>query len=409
MSLITIISIFIIVMATTDFMFPNMPRLKNDIYKVSFFIVYFLFTIKYYYGADIHTYVPQYENIPSISYILAHPFDMRFELGYSIFCSILKSLGCSYWCMTAIISTIYFTAIYTLFKHLKTNKIFALMILVVIDNNLIFAAFRQCLSVSFFIFMILALQKRKYIETIICASLTILFHKSGIFVVLPTLLYLLIPNYIIKQYIFQILLLLLCVLLFFPLIKLITPIVGLLPLPDQSLESIQHHLLLGRTVQVVFLVYLTTILCLTYFSKNQTNKINTIKYAVIIGLILIVCLYQYYYVLNRMRSYFLPFIIIYTINSAYEYFKDNNKLLPYSTLLKQLSILFIFIYVSYFTYTIEKTYSQTISQFYDRTTIFELRHHSKAEIRARQLKKAETYWLKDFFRNAENVIKNTDD
>lgn len=396
-------------MATTDFMFPNMPRLKNDIYKVSFFIVYFLFTIKYYYGADIHTYVPQYENIPSISYILAHPFDMRFELGYSIFCSILKSFGCSYWCMTAIISTIYFTAIYTLFKHLKTNKIFALMILVVIDNNLIFAAFRQCLSVSFFIFMILALQKRKYIETIICASLTILFHKSGIFVVLPTLLYLLIPNYIIKQYIFQILLLLLCVLLFFPLIKLITPIVGLLPLPDQSLESIQHHLLLGRTAQVVFLVYLTTILCLTYFSKNQTNKINTIKYTVIIGLILIVCLYQYYYVLNRMRSYFLPFIIIYTINSAYEYFKDNNKLLPYSTLLKQLSILFIFIYVSYFTYTIEKTYSQTISQFYDRTTIFELRHHSKAEIRARQLKKAETYWLKDFFRNAENVIKNTDD
>lgn len=198
-------------------------------------------------------------------------------------------------------------------------------------------------------------------------------------------------------------------LLFFPLIKLITPVIGLLPLPEQSIDSIQHHLLLGRTVQVVFLVYLTAILCLTYFSKNQTNKINTIKYAVIIGLILIVCLYQYYYVLNRMRSYFLPFIIIYTINSAYEYFKDNNKLLPYSTLLKQLSILFIFIYVSYFTYTIEKTYSQTISQFYDRTTIFELRHHSKAEIRARQLKKAETYWLKDFFRNAENVIKNTDD
>ena len=396
-------------MATTDFIFPNMPRLKNDIYKVSFFIVYFLFTIKYYYGADIHTYVPQYENIPSVAYILAHPFDMRFELGYSIFCSILKSLGCSYWCMTAIISTIYFTAIYTLFKHLQTNKIFALMILVVIDNNLIFAAFRQCLSVSFFIFMVLSLQKRKYLETTICALLTILFHKSGIFVVIPTLLYLLIPNYIIKQYISQILLLLLCVLLFFPLIKLITPIVELLPLPEQSLESIQHHLLLGRTIQVIFLVYFTAILCLTYFTKNLINKIDAIKYTVLIGLILIVCLYQYYYVLTRMRSYFLPFIILYIINSTHEYFKNNNNLLPYSTLLKQLSILFMFIYVSYFTYTIERTYSQTISQFYDRTTIFELRHNSKENIRARQLKKAETYWIEDFFKNAENVIKNTND
>ena len=409
MSLITIISIIIIVLATTDFMFPNMPRLKNDIFKVSFFLIYFLFTIKYYYGADIHTYVPQYENIPSVAYILAHPFEMRFEIGYSIFCSILKSLGCSYWCMTAIISTIYFSAIYSLFQHLKTKKIFALMILVVIDNNLIFAAFRQCLSASFFIFMVLSLQKRKYIETSICALLTILFHKSGIFVVLPTLLYLLIPNYIIKQYISQILLLLLCVLLFFPLIKLITPIVEVLPLPEQSLESIQHHLLLGRTVQVVFLVYFTAILCLTYFTKNKTNQLDAIKYTMLIGLILIVCLYQYYYVLNRMRSYFLPFIIIYIINSTYEYFKNNDNLLPYSTLLKQLSILFIFVYVSYFTYSTEKSYSQTVSQFYDRSTLFDLIHEDKATIKQRQLKKAKIYWKEDFFKDTNNLIKNTND
>ena len=128
----------------------------------------------------------------------------------------------------------------------------------------------------------------------------------------------------------------------------------------------------------------------------------------LIGLILIVCLYQYYYVLNRMRSYFLPFIIVYIINSTHEYFKNNNNLLPYSTLLKQLSILFIFIYASYFTYSTEKGYSQAVSQFYDRSTIFDLIYEDKATIKARQLKKAKIYWGEDFFKDTNNLIKSND-
>ena len=110
-----------------------------------------------------------------------------------------------------------------------------------------------------------------------------------------------------------------------------------------------------------------------------------------------------------MRSYFLPFIILYTINSTHEYFKNNDKLLPYSTLIKDFAILFMFVYASYFTYTTEQSYSQLKSQFYDRTTIFELRHYSEATIRERQLKKAEIYWTKDFFKNPDNIIKNSDD
>ena len=168
----------------------------------------------------------------------------------------------------------------------------------------------------------------------------------------------------------------------------------MLPLSTQALESIEHHLLLGRTVQVVFLVYLTAILCLTYFAKNQTNKLDSIKYIVLIGLIMIVCLYQYYYVLNRMRSYFLPFIIVYIINTTHEYFKNNNNLLPYATLLKQLTIVFFFVYSAYFTYSTEKTYSQTVSQFYDRSTVFDLINNDANAIKKRQLKKAEIYWYR---------------
>ena len=110
-----------------------------------------------------------------------------------------------------------------------------------------------------------------------------------------------------------------------------------------------------------------------------------------------------------MRSYFLPFIIVYIIKTTHEYFKNNNNPLPYATLLKQLTIVFFFIYSAYFTYSTEKAYSQTVSQFYDRSTLFDLIHEDKTTIKQRQLKKAEIYWKEDFFKDTDNIIKNNND
>ena len=63
----------------------------------------------------------------------------------------------------------------------------------------------------------------------------------------------------------------------------------------------------------------------------------------------------------------------------------------------------------YFTYSTEKSYSQTVSQFYDRSTLFDLIHEDKATIKQRQLKKAKIYWKEDFFKDTNNLIKNTND
>lgn len=406
MSLITIISIIIIVLATTDFMFPNMPRLKNDIFNLSFFIIYFLFTIKYYYGPDINTYVPHYEeDILSLSHAINNLSSLSFEPGYNIFCGILKSLGFSFWAMTAIISTLYFTAIYQLFEQLKGAKIFALMILVVMDIGVMYAALRQCLAISMFIFMILALQKNKTTNSIIFALLATLFHKSAIFAIIPIFILFVLQKTQIKTYTFQILLFLLCLLAILPIINIINSVVEFIPLPPNTLQSIQHHLLLGRSVQVVFLVYLTALICTIHFTTTSTQKKDIIKTTVVIGFIFIVLFYQYYYILHRIRSYFLPIIIVYIINLSYQYFENKKSQIPYSNILRQLSVIFMFTYVIFQTYNLDKSYRQTESQIHDCTTIFELKRYNKETIRQRQLNKAKNYWTKDYMKDTHNRIK----
>ena len=397
-------------MATTDFMFPNMPRLKNDIFKVSFLLTYFLFTIKYYYGPDIDTYVPHYEeNIKTISYVFANLSNMSFEPGYNIFCSISKSLGLSFWAMTAVVSTIYFSAIYQLFKQLKTAKTFALMILVVMDNGIMYAAIRQCLAVSMFIFMILALQKKNYINTLLFLILSISFHKSAIFAITIVLIAAFIQNSTLKKYSFEVLLTLLCILTIVPLINLIEPIIYFLPLSWDTLKSIEHHLLLGRSIQVVFLVYFVTLICINYFTINKTSKNNIIKTSVVAGFILIVLFYQYFYVLNRMRSYFLPIIILYTINLSLQYFENKQYKIPFATCVRQLAILFMFTYVIFQTHTLENSYKKNKSQIHDCTTIFELKYSDKETIKQRQLKKAKIYWKEDFMDGSQNRLDKKND
>lgn len=409
MSLITIISIILIVLATTDFMFSNMPRLQNDIYKISFFLTFFLFTIKYYYGPDIDTYVPHYEKIKSLSFALKYYPYLKFEAGYNIFCGLMKSLGCSFWAMTAVVSTIYFTAIYSLFKQLEGKRIFALMILVVMDNGIMYAAIRQCLAVAMFIFMILSIQKNRHAATIITAILAISFHKSALFAVVPTIILYGSQQTPYKKYTFEVLLGMLCLFAIIPLLDVIIPIVRYLPLSWDTEKSIEHHLLLGRSVQVVFLVYFTAMLCVNYFSTRNYDKYDILKVSVIVGFILIAFMYQYFYVLNRMRSYFLPVIIVYAINLTYQYYRNSNYRIPYATLVRQLSVIFLFVYVTFQTYTLEKSYRKTESQIHDCTTIFELTRYNKESIQKRQLKKAELYWEEDFMEGTKNRLDKRND
>lgn len=407
MSLITIISIILIALAIADCITDNLPKFQNDIYRLAFATTYFLFTIKYYYGPDIWSYVPLYDNMPTIVDLITQKAHLpgRYEAGFELFLSTCRSIGCSFWAMTAVISTIYFYAIQQILQFINRRRTFALMIIVLLDCGLIYAMLRQCLSVAFFLLTIIAIQKKHTLPAILFALGTIAFHKSGIFIIIPTLLFVGVQQLRISQYHFGILSLLLIALLFIPLNELIVSTISIIDLGSKTELSITHHLELGRTIQTVFILYLLALLCLNQWTVNRDkSKIPTIQIAAILGLTIIIILYRYYYILNRLRPFFTPIIAVYIIHKIQYYTLSGTKL-PYANLIKQAITLFCFMFVTHTTYTFEVASRQFNSKLYNRSTVFNLLTESKADIIQRQMSLAKLYWDKDFMADDTNRIK----
>mgnify|MGYP002167964861 CR=1 FL=1 len=182
------------------------------------------------------------------------------------------------------------------------------MILVVLDYNLIFAAFRQCLSVSFFLFMILCLQNRRYWLALPMAILAMVMHKSGVFVVPLCLLAYCLHGGKVETWVLQVLMIALFVVALLPLNKVATTLFGFLP--ANYIESIAHHLRMGKQIQMIWGVYAMLIVCVEYYLHGHKTRMNSVAIIALVGIVLIVVSYQYYYILNRIRSFFIPFIIV---------------------------------------------------------------------------------------------------
>lgn len=405
MTLITIILIIALTFGLTDFLTERFPRLQREIYYIAWFTVAFLFTIKYYYGADILNYVKFYRDIQNPHDVLAHPdkIPMHFEIGYALFCSILKSLGVSFYWHTAIVSVIYFVVIAKLFARIERNRSLALAILVVLDYNCIFATYRQCLAVSCFILMVLCLQDKKYFFAVLMAVLTVSFHKSGAFVIAIVLFYEMVHNKWVKPYLYQAMLVVLAIVFFMPIARLSSAVIAHLPLPESYLVSLTHHLLLGRQLQLVFLVYAVTLLVVIHFTQYYTNRITSIATAAVMGLLLTVLMYQHYYLLGRIRSYFLPLVIVFVFNMVQDA-EDEHVRVPYGTLLKQLGCVVLFMYMVHSTYVFEKNARLQKNKIYTTCTVFTLIDHRASDVQKAQIKQARQWWNEDFMKGVGNKV-----
>ena len=407
MDWLTFIFVVLLLFSLTDFMWPGQQKLHKQLYELAFFVTYFLFTIKYYYGADIATYVPVYENIESPQVLLAQgsKYGSTFEFGYLLFCSVLHHMGVSFWLMTAIISTFYFYAIHKLFKLIPSKRIFALLILVILDYNLMFAAYRQCIAVGFFILMVLAYADKKYIRVAVYFVIISFVHKSGLYISAMTLATLAFfgntriarNNY----WLLGVVLTLLCVISTREFLLLLT---GWLPLPGTTAASIVHHLSQGKRVQLVFVVYFVAI-CLValYLRSDKSTQRKKLQWVVFLGLFMIVCLYQYYYLLNRLRSYFLPFIIAFIFNQVYS---KEPLVLPIKNvrLLGQSAVMLIYLIFSYYIVSWNVSHQKLVGRIYEASTVFDRLNDSEAAIKKRQLHKAELYWTVD----VQKLLKQND-
>ena len=414
MTLLTHIFILLIGAAILDFALTRYVRLQESVYRIALIVTWFLFTIRYYYGADIYNYVPVYEHLHPWYWYLQHPDHYDFEHGFVQFCAVLKGLGLSYYWMTAVVTTFYFVVIGLLFSRIKRHKSLALMALVIFDYNLIFAAHRQCLAVSFFILMVLALDKRQYIWAAILAVICSEMHKSGIFMAGMTWMIYVLHHHKMERAFFLSLMGLLLLMLVLPMTALNTSFVAGLPLPESFIRALTEPLSLGRRIQVVWTIYAMVLVCIEYYVQNRrTLGQRGTEAVVIMGVVLMVLLYQYFYLLVRLRSYFLPVLLVYLFRLVQDAEDSGDLRVQGGVLLKELSCIFLIAYCGYATYRFEQSdrrmferaYTPQHKTIYSTSTVFDLLDRPVKDVQAERMLIAKYYWWYDYMKGENNTIK----
>ena len=167
-----------------------------------------------------------------------------------------------------------------------------------------------------------------------------------------------------------------------------------MPLSKSAYNSLVLHLRLGKPIQLIFPIYLLAIINLAYYT-DMDSKDKKMHWMMWCCIAVIVFLYQYWFLLNRLRSYFLPFLLVYIFNVL-----SNSK--QKDVVLKQIFVVGFFVYCFVFTFGNYKKNRTLTSKINNISTVFERFKYTENEIKQRQMKEALIYWKIDF----QNELKN---
>jgi hypothetical protein len=192
----------------------------------------------------------------------------------------------------------------------------------------------------------------------------------------------------------------LVVMMILPLKDIFEPILQNFSFSRDSDNSIEHHLLLGKKFQTILIVYILIVFIAAYHYKNLSNK--KLQWFIFFSVFILIVFYQHYYILNRLRSYFLPVLIVYLFQFLYSKNRFAN-----TVILRQIFIVAILLYSIN---TIRAKYIDhniilSKSHIYDTSTIFDRKNYSEGEIKKRQMRKAKIYWEEEFTKNDKNFVK----
>ena len=397
MSFLSVLIFIPLLLALCELLAGRYPRMQQQIYYIALIAVAVWCTAKYAYGPDIVNYIPFYRKLTNPVYDWHHLDKFYFETGFVLFCSTLKWMGCTFWGMTAVISVLYFIALALVLRELPTYRTTALLVIVFLDNNLILSEFRQCLAVSFFFFFILLWRKKHYIWSIVPLLLCIVMHKSAIMIAACAAAFYFLRGINPQRIGYVLLALLIIGLLALPLMPLLESAVQKFSLMPSAQESLMHHMGVGKLFQRVFLLYIFTILLLAYY--KQSDAIDSKRHWLMwCCMAVIVCLYPYWFLLNRLRSYFLPFLVVYIIRTLRQ--ENITDVLP-----RQLYTLFLFTYIALFLVNIPRNNALLQYPTDNISLVFERREHSAAELEKRQIRQARLYWKYDYKRLINSGIQ----
>ncbi len=356
-------------------------RSNKLIYNIAFFVVFFIVSIKYYYGPDTALYFFTYNDIENT---FSLDIDQYIEPGFSLFCFLLKKLGVSYWGMTFVVTILYFTAIRILFSSLTKYRTLALTLLVTFEYNLMFFELRQSLAVTFFIFAFLCAKKNKDIPMILALILTSFLHKSGIFFSFILFMVVYCKNVKIEPHLYLIPIALLFIIQLIPL----TQSLSVLNLPTNMVRSIEHHLLLGKNLQFVLLMYLLMFIILLTNKRECADDNKWMGLFIFISALFIAVFYKYWFLLNRLRSYFMPMLIVYIFNILAEE--------RCSKILRQIFITLLFLHTIKTSLSLYLAENKSISKVNRVQTIFILKDKTEDEVSKESIKKAKFFWENEY-------------
>ncbi len=365
------------------------PKAQRQIFNIAFLVIAVLCTARYAYGRDILNYIPFYNNITgSYAYNVAHDLT-QFEPGFAFFCSVCKGFHLTYWGMTAVISILYWGAIYWLFSYIKTHPCFALLALVTLDHAVFLEQIRQCLAVALIIYAFCFYHKFSWkIIPLALLLISTTMHKT----VLPFLFFLMVARlfYGLKTeskayFLLAVLLVSFMVIALHPLLRQFVPF-----LPSSLQISVEYHLMVGKRIQKIFFLYFMVIICLGYYTlKTDADKREKIYHWLIWSMILvIVILYQYYLILYRIRSYILPFLLVWLLNTM-ETTPVKNQLA------KQMLGLIMILFSISLTFELPKRYEKMKGQTDRVSWVWERRNHTQRELIDRQIEQAKLFWKYD--------------
>ena len=378
-----------------DLLSDRYPAMQKQIYNIAFFTIAILCTARYAYGADSYHYILHYRELTGSYTFNVHNGIAFYEPGFEILCAWCKSLGLTFWGLTAVISVAYWGAIYWLFSYVKSHQTIVLLALVVLDHSLFLEQLRQCLAVALIIYAFCCYHKFEWkiipIALLIAAASV---HKTALpmigFLILCRLAYGLKTDA--KAYIVLGVLLMSCVVIaLHPILLKIVPF-----LPGSLQESASYHLMVGKRVQKIFLLYFLAIMCMGYYTQKkqttgdaqQDKREQVYHWMIWCCIAVIVVLYQYYQILYRIRSYILPFILAWLANTVEV--SDIKDKLP-----KQVLALVLVLFSISLTIELPRQQEKMVGKKYRTSWVWERLYHSETELQERQMTQAKLYWEYD--------------
>lgn len=384
----TYLSLILIVLAVFTFaelLLSGYDKAKKQLFVLAYICTVVLIASRYSIGPDIMSYIPFYKNMSNADFL---HYEGNFEYGFASFCMLCNDIGLSYWGMTCVVTLLYFVPLYFVWRKIPDYRILALFALVVFDYNLMLYELRQCLAVAFMLWAFLFWEKKMFVMVFACCLVSCTMHKSAVIMFLLAGLVYLLRGLRIEVKAYLLLGLALFLMLMIPLGSVLEALIAYLPFPHASISSLLHHLSRTQSLQLVFPIYIGAILCLAYYLSKDNDK-RTLHWMAWMSFLVIVLLFQYWFLLNRIRSYFLPFIIPYFCYVVY-YSKQKSRL-PI-----QLFVLLFLAFGISLIYRNNRDASKLYSKSNNISTVFERFKYSEADLQKRQIDEAEKFWRYDY-------------